>query len=103
MIMDQNVQNVELYMCRNRYLFSRTKLLSSTVDSDGRTLHVLKLIRGEEKYYPNCLKQGNKLKKVKFTKPGNSCFDFSVICVLLWHRIAEEIVIVIFGQNKVPP
>ena len=84
MIMDQNVQNVELYMCRNRYLFSRTKLLSSTVDSDGRTLHVLKLIRGEEKYYPNCLKQGNKLKKVKFTKPGNSCFDFSVICVLLW-------------------
>ena len=23
-------------------------------------------------------------KTVKFTKPGNSCFDFSVICVLLW-------------------
>ena len=49
-----------------------------------RTLHVPNLIRGEKKYHPYCLKQGNKLKKVKFTKPGNSCFDFSVICALLW-------------------
>ena len=37
------------------------------------------------KHHPYCLKEGNKLKKkVTFTKPGNSCFDFSVICVLLW-------------------
>ena len=34
----------------------KTKLSSSTVDLDDRTLPVLKLIRGEEKYYPNCLK-----------------------------------------------
>ena len=51
----------------------------STVHSDGRTIHVPNLIRGEKKYHPYCLKQGNKLKKVKFTKPGISCFDFSVI------------------------
>ena len=54
---------------------------ASTVHSDGRTIHVPNLIRGEKKYHPYCLKQGNKLKKVKFTKPGISCFDFSVICV----------------------
>ena len=30
----------------------RPKLLSSTVDSDGRTLHVPNLIRGEKKYHP---------------------------------------------------
>ena len=63
----------------NTYL-GRPKLLSLTVDSDGRTLHVPNLIRGEKKYHPYYLKQGNKLKKVKFTKPVNSCFDFSVIC-----------------------
>ena len=34
----------------------RPKLLSSTVDSDGRTLHVPNLIRGEKKYHPYCLK-----------------------------------------------
>ena len=34
----------------------RPKLLSSTVDSDGRTLHVQNLIRGEKKYHPYCLK-----------------------------------------------
>ena len=62
----------------------RPKLLGSTVDSDGRTLHVPNLIRGEKKYHSYCLKKGNKLKKVKFTNPGNSCFYFSVICVLLW-------------------
>ena len=45
--------NVELYMCRT---LSRLKLLSSTVDSDGRTLHVPNLIRGEKKYHPYCLK-----------------------------------------------
>ena len=39
----------------NTYL-GRRKLLSSTVDSDGRTLHVSKLIRGEKKYHPYCLK-----------------------------------------------
>ena len=44
----------------------------STVHSDGRTIHVPNLIRGEKKYHPYCLKQGNKLKKVKFTKPGIS-------------------------------
>ena len=49
-----------------------------------RTLHVPNLIRGEKKYHPYCLKEGNLLKKVKVTKPGYSCFDFSVICVLLW-------------------
>ena len=32
--------NVELYMCRTLYLLGRPKLLSSTVDLDGRTLHV---------------------------------------------------------------
>ena len=37
----------------------------STVLSDGRTIHVPNLIRGEKKYHPYCLKQGNKLKKVK--------------------------------------
>ena len=42
----------------------------STVHSDGRTIHVPNLIRGEKKYHPYCLKQGNKLKKVNFTKPG---------------------------------
>ena len=62
----------------------RPKLFCSTVDSDGRTSHVPNLIRGEKKYHPYCLKQGNKVKKVKFTKPGNSCFYFSVICALLW-------------------
>ena len=61
----------------------RAKLLSLTVDSDGRTLHVSHLIHGENKNHPYCFKYRNKLKKVKFTKPGNSCFDFSVICVLL--------------------
>ena len=59
----------------NTYL-GRPKLLSSTVDSDGRTLHVPNLIRGGRKYHPYCLEYGNKLKKVKFTKPENSCFDF---------------------------
>ena len=39
----------------NIYL-GRPKLLSSTVDSDGRTLHVPNLIRGEKKYHPYCLK-----------------------------------------------
>ena len=39
----------------NTYL-GRPKLLSSTVDSDGRTLHVPNLIRGEKKYHPYCLK-----------------------------------------------
>ena len=39
----------------NTYL-RRTKLLSSTVDSDSQSLHVPNLIRGEEKYYPFCLK-----------------------------------------------
>ena len=34
----------------------RPKLLSSTVDSDGRTLHVPNLIRGEKKCHPYCLK-----------------------------------------------
>ena len=67
----------------NTYL-GRPKLLSSTVDSDGRTLHVPNLIPGEKKYHPYCLKYGNKLKKVYFTKPGISCCGFSVICVLLW-------------------
>ena len=43
----------------NTYLGGR-KLLSLTVDSDGRTLHVPNLIRGEKKYHPHCLKQGNK-------------------------------------------
>ena len=38
----------------NTYL-GRPKLLSSTVDSDGRTLHVPNLIRGEKKYHPYCL------------------------------------------------
>ena len=38
----------------NTYL-GRPKLLSSTVDSDGRTLHVLNLIRGEKKYRSYCL------------------------------------------------
>ena len=62
----------------NIYL-SRLKLFSSTVDSDGRTLHVPNLICSKKKYHPSCLKIG------KYTgKPGNSCFDFSVICVLLW-------------------
>ena len=37
----------------NTYL-GRPKLLSSTVDSDGRTLHVPNLIRGEKKYHPYC-------------------------------------------------
>ena len=36
--------------------FGWPKLLSSTVDSDGLTLHVPNLIRGEEKYYPFCSK-----------------------------------------------
>ena len=49
-----------------------------------RTLHVPNLINGQKKYHPYGLKQGNKLKKVKVTKPGYSCFDFSVISVLLW-------------------
>ena len=39
----------------NNYL-GRPKLLSSAVDSDGRTLHVPNLIRGEKKYHPYCLK-----------------------------------------------
>ena len=39
----------------NTYL-GRRKLLSSAVDSDGRTLHVPNLIRGEKKYHPYCLK-----------------------------------------------
>ena len=39
----------------NTYL-GRPKLLSSTVDSDSRTLHVPNLIRGEKKYHPYCLK-----------------------------------------------
>ena len=68
---------------------------ASTVHSDGRTIHVPNLIRGEKKYHPYCLKQGNKLKKVKFTKPGISCFDVSVICV---KETAEKVVIVIFGS-----
>ena len=69
----------------NTYL-GRPKLLSSTVDSDGRTLYVPNLIRGDEECHPYCLKYGNKLINVKFTKPGNSCYDFSVICVLLWQE-----------------
>ena len=39
--------------------FARPKLLSSTVDSDGGTLHVPNLIRGENDYgdyHPYCLK-----------------------------------------------
>ena len=48
----------------------RPKLLSSTVDWDGRTFHVPNLIRGEKKYHPYGLKLGNKPKKVKFTKPN---------------------------------
>ena len=32
------------------------KLVSSNVDSDGRTLHVPNLTRGEKKYHPYCLK-----------------------------------------------
>ena len=47
----------------NTYL-GRPKLLSSTVDSDGRTLHVPNLIRGEKNYHSYRLKTGNKLKKV---------------------------------------
>ena len=39
----------------NIYL-SRLKLFSSTVDSDGPTLHVPNLIRGEKKHHPYCLK-----------------------------------------------
>ena len=39
----------------NTYL-GRPELLSSTVDSDGRTLHVPNLIRGKKKYHPYCLK-----------------------------------------------
>ena len=39
----------------NTYL-GQPKLLRWTVDSDGRTLHVPNLIRGEKKYYPYCLK-----------------------------------------------
>ena len=39
----------------NTYL-GRPKLLSSTVDSDGRTLCAPNLIRGEKKYHPYCLK-----------------------------------------------
>ena len=39
----------------NTYL-GRPKLLSLTVDSDSRTLHVPNLIRGEKKYHPYCLK-----------------------------------------------
>ena len=39
----------------NTYL-GRPKLLRSTVDLDGRTLHVPKLIRGEKKYHSCCLK-----------------------------------------------
>ena len=58
--------------------FSRSKYQNS----DGRTLNVPNLIRGEKKYHP--LKQGNKVKTIKVTKPGYSCFDLSVICVLLW-------------------
>ena len=41
----------------NTYL-GRPKLLSSTVDSDGRTLHVPNLIRGEKKLSPSLLKIG---------------------------------------------
>ena len=43
----------------------QTSNLSSTVDSDGRTLHVPNLVRGKKKYHPYCLKQGNKPKKSK--------------------------------------
>ena len=72
-------------ICAEPYTYlGRPKLFNSIVDSDGQTLHVPNLIRGEKKYHPYCLKQGNKLKKVKFTKLGKSCFDFSVICALLW-------------------
>ena len=39
----------------NTYL-GRPELLNSTVDSDGRTLHVPNLVRGEKKYHPYCLK-----------------------------------------------
>ena len=39
----------------NAYL-GRPKLLSSTVDSDARTLHVPNLIRGQKIYHPYCLK-----------------------------------------------
>ena len=48
------------------YIFRSTqlKLLSSTVDSDDRTLQVPNLIRGEKKYHSYRLKTGNKLKKV---------------------------------------
>ena len=44
--------------------FGRPKLLSSTVDSDDRTLHVPNLIRNEKKYHSYRLKKGNKLEKV---------------------------------------
>ena len=67
----------------------------STVHSDGRTIHVPNLIRGEKKYHPYCLKQGNKLKKSKIHQAWNSCFDFSVIRV---KETAEKVVIVIFGS-----
>ena len=36
--------------------FAGADTFSSTVDSDGRTLHVPNLIRGEKKYHPFCLK-----------------------------------------------
>ena len=65
-------------LLRRLYLFLRP------AGFKRRTLHVPNLIRGEKKYHPYCSKEGNLLKKVKVTKPGYSCFDFSVICVLLW-------------------
>ena len=37
----------------NTYL-GRPKLLSSTVDSDGRAFHVQNLIRGKKKYHTYC-------------------------------------------------
>ena len=39
-------------------LYKVDPVLSSTVDSDGRTLHVPNLTGGEKKYHPYCLKQG---------------------------------------------
>ena len=40
----------------NLIYLGRPKLLSSTVDSDGRTLHVPNLIRGEKECHLYCLK-----------------------------------------------
>ena len=68
----------------NTYL-GRPKLLSSTVDSDGRTLHVPNLIRSEKKYRPYCLKWGNRTEKSKIHQAWKLLFVLIlVICALLW-------------------